>query len=89
MIAISFSLILLPYAVVVLFISIMSLINVMHLVRHGATNGISYTVTLLFFIGSASILFGTWMALQGTDWTQQITLSMPTMSFSSPGKLNF
>ena len=88
MISIPFNFILFPYAVVLLFIAVMSLINVMHLVRHGATSGISYVVTMMFIVGSASILFGTWMALQGTDWTQQITLALPTMSLG-PSQLNF
>jgi hypothetical protein len=85
MFAIPFSFILIPYAVVLLFVALMSFISVSHLVRHGATSGISFIVTFLFIVGSASILFGTWTALQGTDWTQQITLSLPTMSLGTSG----
>lgn len=83
MIAFPFTVILIPYAIVVLFVAIMSFFNVAHLVRYGATSRVSFVVTMLFLIGSASILFGTYAAMQGTDWTQQITLSVPTFSFGA------
>jgi hypothetical protein len=82
MLVIPFSVILLPYAAAVAFIGLMSIINIWHLVRYGATTGVSYVVTLLFLVGGASILFTTWFALRGTDWTQTITLSLPNMSLS-------
>lgn len=85
MLAFPFSYVLLPYAAVVAFVALISIINVSHLVRHGATSGVSYVVTMLFFVGSAGILFGTWYALQGTDWTQQITLAVPALSLGAAG----
>jgi hypothetical protein len=83
MISLPFTVILIPYAVVALFVALMSFINIAHLVRNGATNRISFVVTMIFLVGGAGILFGTYAAMQGTDWTQQITFSMPSFTFGT------
>lgn len=84
MISFPFSFVLIPYALVVLFFIVMAIINVHVLVYYGATTKMSFIVTFLFLAGGTLILFATWHALQGTDWTQQISFAIPTIGVPVP-----
>jgi|GEM_PF-1130513 hypothetical protein len=82
MISIPLSATLLLYAAVVGFFAVLAVVNVMHLVRYGATTRVSFIITFLFLAGAAVILFATWQLLAFTDWTQPISVSLPAFSFS-------
>lgn len=83
MLSLSFALILIPYAFVVGFFAVMALIHVQHLIHYGATTKISFIATFAFLSGAVLVLFTTWYLLQGTDWSQQISVGMPKLGGSA------
>jgi hypothetical protein len=75
MLTLPLSLALVPYAIIVMFFAVLAIINVYHLVHYGATTGVSFVVTFLFLAGGAFILFFTWQAVAGADWSQTVSFT--------------
>jgi len=69
-----FSLILIPYGLIVLFFVILALVNIFHLVAYGATNGLTFLITFLFLAGAATVFFLTWQGVKDTDWRAPVTI---------------
>ena len=68
---------LIPYGIVLLFFIIFSLINITHLIRYGATTGVSLFMTFIFLAGAVIILFVSWQILGTINWGQPIVFSLP------------
>lgn len=77
MISFPFAFALIPYGIVLLFFVIFSLINITHLIRYGATTGVSLFMTFIFLVGAAIILFASWSVLGTVNWEQSIVFSLP------------
>ncbi|MEY4744340.1 MAG: hypothetical protein RL272_285 [Candidatus Parcubacteria bacterium] len=84
MISFPLSFVLIPYGVVILVFAFLAMYSVHNLVKFGATTHASFVATFAFLAGAVFVMFFTWFALRGTDWTQEITLGAPASSFTSP-----
>ncbi|HTK05025.1 MAG TPA: hypothetical protein VL500_05545 [Candidatus Eisenbacteria bacterium] len=74
MISFPLSLVLIPYGIVVLIFILLAAYSVHNLVRYGATTNSSFFATFAFLAGAVFVMFFTWSALRGTDWTQEVTI---------------
>lgn len=74
MVTFTLSVILIPYAIIVLLALILSIITAYHLVHYGATTRISFVVTFAFFAGTTLLLFFTWTALRNVNWSEPVTV---------------
>jgi L-cystine uptake protein TcyP (sodium:dicarboxylate symporter family) len=83
MISFPLSLVLIPYGIVLLLFALLAAYSVHNLVKYGATTNTSFVATFSFLAGAVFVLFFTWQALQGTDWSQEINLSAPFATISS------
>ncbi|MEY4722893.1 MAG: hypothetical protein RLZZ324_406 [Candidatus Parcubacteria bacterium] len=81
-----FALILIPYAVILMFFAVFATVNVFHLVGHGADTGVSFVVTFLFLAGAGCVLFFTWQGVRDVDWSTPVSFSIPSLSPGSFGK---
>jgi len=79
---------LIPYALVVIFVGVFAFFNIHHLVHYGATTRLSYAVTMTFLIGVTCILFLTWQQLGGVNWSQAMSLTPSLSGFSLPDAPN-
>lgn len=70
------SLLLVPYAIVVVIFLVFALLNVYHLVHYGATTRVSFVFTFVFLAGSVIILAASWWYLRDAEWSSQIVLSL-------------
>ncbi len=84
MISFPLSLVLIPYGIVILVFALLAMYSVHNLVRYGATTNSSFVATFAFLGGAVFVMFFTWYALRGTDWTQEISLGAPVASFTAP-----
>ena len=82
------SLALIPFGLIAVAVGLYALLNIEHLVRYGETTGVSFGVTFAWLAGTALILFFTWQALQGTNWSQPVIIGspnvLPTVQFPNP-----
>ena len=74
MLSFPLSLILIPYGIVVLLFILLAAYSVHNLVRYGATTNSSFVATFAFLAGAVFVMFFTWSALRGTDWTQEVSI---------------
>ena len=81
-----FALVLIPYGLILLFFVVFAVVNIAHLVGHGATTMVSFLVTWLFLTGAAGVLFTTHVQLADFDWSQpaEIHLAAPTAITPAP-----
>lgn len=82
MISFPFSVILIPYGLVVVFIGIFALANIMHLIHYGATTAVSFVVTFSYIAGIVFMFYFTGVALADVDWQAPVVIQMP--SFGPP-----
>lgn len=68
---IPFSFLLIPYGLAVAAVLAYGALTMLSLFRFGGDAG-AFFATLLFWAGVACILFFTWTALLGVDWTQPL-----------------
>ena len=79
---------LIPFAVVVGYVALMSFLNIVHIIHYGATTFVSFVVTFAFLVGAAGICFVTYNRLLDTDWRQPVELNLVPTGFSDFGKFN-
>jgi len=79
----TFGLILIPYFLVVGLCLGYAAFAIHHLVHYGATTKLSFLVTFTYLAGTAFILFFTWQALAGVDWSEPIDIA-PSFNLSLP-----
>lgn len=84
MITFTLSLILIPFAIILMLVMIMATISTFHLIRFGATTKISFAVTFAFFAGTVLLLFFTWFNLRGVDWQQPVSIGPSSTAAESP-----
>ncbi len=84
MISFPLSFVLIPYGIVILIFAFLAMYSVHNLVKYGATTNSSFVATFAFLAGAVFVMFFTWYALRGTDWTQDISFGAPVASFTSP-----
>lgn len=65
---------LIPFALVALVSLFFSLVDVSHLLRYGARNGIGFLATFFYVSGVAVIAFLTWRYLPDIAWTEPTNL---------------
>ena len=84
MITFSFSLALIPYAIILILAMVVAAVSTFHLIQFGATSKISFIVTFTFFAGTVLLLSLTWFSLRDVDWQQPVTLGSSTPTSESP-----
>jgi hypothetical protein len=76
-------LLLAPYAVFLLIFAVFALVDLANLWRFRSGFFSAAFVTIIFFAGTAAIIYGTYYLLSPIDWTQNIglnmTLTLPTL----------
>lgn len=66
------SIFLIAYLAVVFLFAVFALFSIYHLARFVPPSSVAFFTTYIFLAGTAIILFATWQALQGVDWTQTV-----------------
>lgn len=84
MISFPLSFVLIPYGIVIVIFALLAMYSVHNLVKYGATTHSSFVATFAFLAGAVFVMFFTWFALRGTDWTQDISFGAPVASFTAP-----
>ena len=59
---------------------ILAAITVYHILRFGFLRAPSIVATLVFFILSVGIIVSTFAVLQDVNWSQQISISLPSLN---------
>lgn len=84
MLSFPLSLILIPFAVILMLVMVMATISTFQLIRFGATTKISFAMTFTFFAGTVLLLFFTWFNLRGVDWQQPVSIGPSAPTAESP-----
>ena len=74
---------LIPFVIVTLIAVFFSLVNISHLLRYGARDGVGFLTTFFYVSGGAIIMFMVWSHLPDLDWTTPINLlsGLPNIKF--------
>ena len=63
-----------PYALLLLVMSLLGLMNIVNLLKYGARNAVGFLATFLFLCGLAVIMFFTWQRLMDVDWQSPVKI---------------
>lgn len=68
---------LIPYAVVFIYVLVFSLLHLQHLARYGTSIGTAKTAAYVWILGTTAIVIMTFGLLRNTNWEHRVTISPP------------
>jgi hypothetical protein len=68
---------LIPYALILVFFLVFSVVDVYHLIHYGEATKVSYAVTVVFFFVSAIIMLLTLYLLRDVNWSTSFSFLLP------------
>ena len=78
---------LVPFGLYLVIFGVLAVVDVYHMVRFGTFGIANFFAFFLFLAGTAVIMWWTWTALQGTDWTQPLVAGLSLHMFTSAPEL--
>lgn len=66
------SIFLIAYLIFLFLFAVLTIFSIYHLARFVPPSSVAFFTTYVFLAGTAIIIFATWQALAGVDWTETV-----------------
>jgi hypothetical protein len=66
------SIFLIAYLIFVFLYGVLAIFSIYHLARFVPPSSVAFFTTYIFLAGTVIIIFATWQALSGVDWTETV-----------------
>ena len=72
------SFLLIPYAIIFIYVLVFSLLHLQHLAHYGTSVGTAKTAAYAWFLGTIVIIVMTFGMLRDTNWEHEVTIAPPS-----------